>query len=95
MEKNGPMGGVAPQSDFMYIIDMLDSELNESRRISDGIYSKAKDLYSFELKVDSEISDGSQKSISGVLPLLKEKIATLQYINRRNSEILNHLETLI
>lgn len=76
------------------VINRLTSAINETRAITTIYYEEVNKLTNFKLSCDSEVSDKVDVP-GGVIPVLNNLINNLAFQNRRNVEILNHLNTLL
>jgi hypothetical protein len=76
-------------------IDRLRAITAEARAISDAFYDKATKLLDFTLTCDIEKSEVQKEQPNGHLTYLNDQINALRYLNRRNTEILDHLNTLL
>jgi hypothetical protein len=57
-----PQPMVEAQKEFDVILHDFEIKLEESKSISDGLYSKARTLHDFQLNIDNEVSGDSPKS---------------------------------
>jgi hypothetical protein len=72
----------------------FESITNEAKDISDTLYEKANRLSSFSLICDQEKSAMSDVP-DGIVKTLNDLADKLSFINRRNTEIYQHLNKLI
>jgi hypothetical protein len=82
-------------TEFESVLNQFESKLGESKEISTGIYDKARILSDFQLQCDMEKDEAQVKAPDGIITSLNQVLARIDYLNRRNSEILKHLNTLI
>ena len=88
-----PPQGEKTGKEFDCILDSFEKSLYDTKQISDNFYSKASLLKNFQLNCDSEVEKGSQPD--GLASSLNCIIARINFLNRRNAEILEYLDKLI
>ena len=79
---------------FDSIVTSFDEKLTEAKNISTGIYDKVKSLQYFDLDVDQQKSEARPTS-EGLVGVLQDMLYRLEYLNKRNTEILKHFNTLL
>jgi hypothetical protein len=90
-----PMSSVTSK-EFETIINLFESKLSETKKISDGLYDSVRGLYDFQLRCDTEKEQEARpKMPDGLVTTLNTILDRIDYLNRRDSEILNHLNKLI
>jgi len=77
------------------LIEKLNIEADNAQNNSNNFYSKAIRLANFSLNCDCEKSEERPPDPEGLLTTLNELINRLQYINRRNTEILQQIDKLL
>ena len=80
---------------FDTLIERLSLEVDAAKTNSNDFYSKASRLVVFTLNCDSEKSAEKPPLPEGLLTILDELINRLQYVNRRNLEMLQQIDKLI
>lgn len=77
------------------LLKRLADEVSTARSNSNDFYSKALRLSSFSLECDSEESEKRLEDPDGYLAELNNLINILRFINRRNVEILLHIDKIM
>ena len=91
---NQPM---TPQAvkDFEVIINLFESKLSEAGSISNELYEKMRLFREFSLDIDNEKDEVKSGIPDGIVSILNLVLDKLDFINRRNKEILKQINTLI
>ena len=76
------------------LIQQLEIVVKGAKENSDFLFGKISKLSDFTLACDQEKSE-VQDETNGHLSRLNELISNLTFINRRNVEILNYLDSLV
>jgi hypothetical protein len=82
---------------FELALTKLKAETEDSRIISEGLSASVSKLLSFSLNCDQEKGEVKKEAEAeeGYLTTLNELIYSIRFLNRRNSEILDHLKILL
>ena len=85
---------VDPVKEFENIVNRFQVITADAKDISDKFYDKTNRFSAFGLETDHEKSQ-SIESPEGVISALNDMLNTMSYINRRNLEIFQHLNSII
>lgn len=97
MGYGAPTPSDSPQEarQFEILLEQFESRLNDSNEISQGLYEKICRLRYFQIEVDNVKTTEKLKEPEGLVSSLAQAIERIDYLNKRNIEILKHLNTLI
>jgi hypothetical protein len=76
------------------LIQQLEKEITNAQENSNFLFQKISKLSGFTLACDQEKSEVQDES-NGYLDTINNLVHNLAFINRRNDEILNYLDSLI
>jgi hypothetical protein len=77
------------------LIERLSVEVDAAKTNSNDFYSKASRLAAFSLNCDCEKGEARPEQPEGLLTTLNDLINKLQYVNRRNLEILLQVDKIM
>ena len=96
MLQGNSTSGEVKQPEFDSLIEKLRLIVTEGKQISDAFYEKATKLSSLTLDCDQEAKEEDRKEEpQGHITNLNELIYVLKFLNKRNNEILEHIDEII
>ena len=89
--------GAVAEKEFVAIVTKLTIEVNTARTYSGNLSDMLYRLNNFSLKIDEKATEpaSDKKSDNSVLDALKILVSQLEFINKRNNEILAQLDKLV